>query len=106
MHCCVDRFHHTFDVLQHLVIPETEHAIAIRLEILGSLGVRRDVVRLIMLPAIDFNDDAILVTGEIRKVRTYRRLSAEIGALDRDASQMPPQLSLRVRHLAAEFARA
>jgi len=61
---------------------------------------------LIVLPAIHFNNDALLMTREVREVRSDRRLAAKVRALNGDALQVPPELSLRIRHFTTKLARA
>jgi len=45
-----------------------------------------------MLTAVEFDDDFQLMAGEVREVRTYRRLAAKVMLLERWLAQMLPQL--------------
>jgi hypothetical protein len=78
MHRRQYRFHHTIDVLQHVVVPETQDAIALRLKINGSLRIPDNVFRLIVLRAIDLDDEALFVARKVSKVRPDGGLSPEV----------------------------
>jgi hypothetical protein len=51
-------------------------------EILGALCVCEQTIGLIVLTSIDFDDEALLVTGEVREKRTDRGLPPEMRVLD------------------------
>jgi hypothetical protein len=78
MHCHQYRFHHAVDVLQHIIVPEAQDAIALRSKIDGSLCISGNVLRLIVLRSIDFDDEASFVAGEVSEVRTDGGLPAEV----------------------------
>jgi hypothetical protein len=78
MHRRQDRFHHAVDFLQHIIVPETQDAIALRLKIRGSLCIFGNILRLIVLRAVNLNDDTPVTTGEVSEVRTNSRLSPEV----------------------------
>jgi hypothetical protein len=86
MHRRQDRCHHAIDVLQHIIVPETQHAIAIGLKISGSLCISDNVVRLAVLRAINLDDQSLFVAGEVSEVRTDRGLPPEVRVLDWQAS--------------------
>jgi len=94
-HCCGDRLHHTFDIAEHIVVPEPQHAVAARLKIGGSFR----IARFIVLAAVEFNDEARGMAGEVCIVRADRCLTAEVGACDRQMAQVLPQHALGVRWL-------
>jgi hypothetical protein len=76
-------------VLQHLVIPEAQDAVAARSEIRCLDFV---VLRLIrMLAAIDLNDDSTFDRTEVGEVRTNRKLTAELNVAQSPASKMTPE---------------
>src|SRR5262249_10328641 len=89
----VDRLHHPLDIRQHIVVPETQHPIPLRFEILTSLRVGENAIRPIMLPTVDLDDEALLMAGEVREVRTDRGLPPEMCLRDRDAPQILPELA-------------
>jgi hypothetical protein len=97
-----DNFQHALDVLQHIVVPEAKDAIAMRTKVSGSLRITDNVIRLIMLPAIDLDDQASLMAGEVCKVRTDSGLPPEMGSLNWQAPQMPPKFAFRFDHVAAQ----
>src|SRR5262249_2419695 len=90
------RFHHAFDVLQYIMVPEPQHTIVVCLKIVGPQCVGCHVFGLIVLSAVDLNDKTSFMTGKVYKVRTNCCLSAKVSVLDRDAPQVPAQLSLGV----------
>jgi hypothetical protein len=106
MHRRQDRFHHAVDVLQHIIVPETQDAIALRLEIGGSSCILGDVLRLIVLRSIDLDDEAPFMTGEVSEEGTNCPLPAEVRVLDWQMTQMPPEFAFGVSHVATQSARA
>ena len=98
--------HHSINLGQDLIIPETQHSVAVRIEESSAFGVGCDGLSLAVLAAIHFNDDAFLVTREVDEVGTDRRLPTEMGAFGRQPAQMPPELSLGLGHGAAKRASA
>jgi hypothetical protein len=78
MHRRQDRFHHAVNILQHIIVPETQDTIALRSEISGSLFISGNVLRLIMLRAIDLDDETPFMTGEVSKVGTDGGLPPEM----------------------------
>jgi hypothetical protein len=61
--------------------------------------------RITVLTTVDFNNDSSFVRGEIRKIWTDGRLASKMRGAGLDAPKMPPQLSLGVRHRAAQGSR-
>jgi len=59
-----------------------------------------------MLPAIEFNDESKLMTGEISEVRTDRRLTAKVMLLERRLAQLLPELLFSCGRVATKGARA
>jgi hypothetical protein len=78
MHRRQHRFHDAVDVRQHIVVPEAQDAIALRSKIRRSLCISGNVLRLIVLPAIDLDDKAQFVAREVSEVGTDRRLPPEV----------------------------
>jgi len=64
-------------------------------------GIRSAVV---VLPAVNFNDQAALQASKIRNVRTHRMLASEAAPVQLPTAQMQPQTPLCVRHVAAQMA--
>ena len=76
-------------VREHLIIPESKYAIAVRNEIRCSDFV---VLRLIrVLTAIDLDDDSTFDRTEVGEVRTNRELTAELNVAQPPASKMTPE---------------
>jgi hypothetical protein len=98
----VNRTHHALDLVQNFVVPETKHAVAARRQIGGSLGVGSDLAVFAVLAAVDFDHQSQPVACEIGEIPPDRRLTTEMRVVERQASQMPPELSLRIGHAAAK----
>jgi hypothetical protein len=75
---CLNTAQHPINIGQNIVVPETQHTIAARLEKVSSYRIGVCLRRLPMLPAVQFDDKAKLMTGEIGVVRPDRRLSAKM----------------------------
>src|SRR5207248_917427 len=104
MHRRQDRLRYAFDILQHIIVPETQDEIALRSKINRSLCISGNVLRLIVLRSINLDDEAPFMAGEVSEERTDRHLPSEMRVLDRQVTQMPPELALRVGHVATESA--
>jgi hypothetical protein len=78
MHRHQYRFHHAVDALQHIIVPEAQDATALRSKISGSLCISGNVLRLIVLRAIDLDDEAPFMAGEVREKGTNGGLPPEM----------------------------
>lgn len=76
--CVMNGHHYTVDIVHDIVIPEPQNEIASGTQIVAAYFVLGHRVRVTMGFAIDLDDDPLFVTGEVRKVRTDRRLSPEM----------------------------
>jgi hypothetical protein len=86
-----DCLHHTLDIGEHIVVPEPQHAIVARVQVRGSLRIRCDATRLIVLSTIEFDHQTRAMAGEVREVWTNRCLPAKVRAVDAQAAKMLPQ---------------
>src|SRR4051794_19864936 len=102
----MDALHDPFDVAQHLVVPEAQHAITLLLQIVRSLHVVFDVIGLAVLTTIQFDHDAQLVAGEVRKVWTNGGLPAKKSVIYSETSQVLPEFSLGICHVSPQLAGA
>jgi hypothetical protein len=100
----VDGSQHALRLLQHVVVPKAQHAIASRSEKRGSRRICAGACH--VLTPIDLNDDPPLVTGEIDEIGTDGRLAAKMKFLSEQGAQMPPELSLGIGHRTAKLARS
>jgi hypothetical protein len=78
--CRLDGAHHAFDVAQHVIVPESQHAVAVRIEKIRPYCVSNHLLIASMLSAIELNDETQIMICEICKVGSDRRLAAEVGA--------------------------
>jgi hypothetical protein len=79
----------TINVLQHVVVPEAQHAVAVCFH--GSLALCIRSRSCSVLPAVNLHDDAMCMAGEIRKIAIDANLAAEMSAGSREpVAQVPP----------------
>jgi hypothetical protein len=84
---------HTVDVLQDVVVPVAHHSIAIRFENPCALGIGSRLR--CVLTAINLNDHAPSMAGEIDDVAVDPNLTSEMRAWHSKAmTQVPPQFAL------------
>jgi hypothetical protein len=86
-----------FWIAQHLMIPETEDAIALGFDHLRAAGVPLQP----MLTAVDFDDEPRAVAREIRGESAKRDLKSE-SRLSEALAQKSPHRLLRFRRIGAE----
>ena len=61
-----DRLEHAVDVFEHLIVPESQHAVAVSFQIGAPLQfICRDFC---MLAAVEFNNEAFLQAAEVNDV--------------------------------------
>jgi hypothetical protein len=65
-----------------------------------------DVIGLAVLTTIQFDHDAQLVAGEVRKVWTNGGLPAKMSVIYSETSQVLPEFSLGICHVSAQLAGA
>jgi hypothetical protein len=101
----VNGTHHAVDLDEHLVIPEPQYAVSARLQISCSLCIRRDLAIFAMSASINLDDEPMLMTCEVGEVSSDRGLATKVSLFQRQPTQMPPQLPLRIGHLPTQGAR-
>lgn len=91
----VNRIENRFDLMEHVVVPETQHAETLRFHRRRPGAVATSMMIQRMLAAIELDDDSWIKAGEVRKERSDRNLPAKMTSFDRQPpAQMPPQLLL------------
>jgi hypothetical protein len=88
--CREDYFPDAFDIAQHLVIPESQHTIAMFSEPSIAHGVAS---ALGMLAAIDLDDKPFLATDEIKDIPSDRLLTDEFVSAQGPRPNVSPKLS-------------
>jgi hypothetical protein len=96
------RLQHVIEMLENLVVPESDDAVATARELGAPSLVRGHPLG--MLPAVEFDDELARRTGEIGNPPTNRMLPAEFPRHDALA-QRPPEDALDIRRLAPEASR-
>jgi hypothetical protein len=77
---CVYCFQHTREILVHVGIPEPQHTNSVAHEMPVAAAISRGVVVMIVLPAVDLDDQLLPQANEIDDVSVARRLAAEMKA--------------------------
>jgi hypothetical protein len=85
-----NHFHYPLDIPEHVVVPETQHAIAARFEVRGSSRIGIDASRFIVLSTIDLDHKPRPMAAEVSEVWSDRRLSPEMRAIHGEMAQMQP----------------
>ena len=96
-----DRGNNALDIAKHVVVPEPHDAIAFLRQELAASAIR---CRVCMLPAIDFNDEALLEADEIGHERADRVLAPKAVPVQLSLPEMAPKVPLGIGHVAAELA--
>src|SRR5215469_8822187 len=91
---------HTLGIVQHLVVPEPQHAVPLGFEEPGPGCFRRG--RAIVLPAIDLDDQSCCVADEIGDEPADRHLSAKPIAFGLPRPQHLPEPLFGFGHVTAE----
>ena len=94
-----DHLHHTLDVSENIVVPETDHAVAALLQLGGSSRIAHKAGRLVVLSAVEFDHQARGVACEVREVRTDRCLATEVRTINGKMPQVLPQHAFSIRWL-------
>jgi len=76
----VYRTHDAVDLSKHLIVPEAKHAVTLRIEVGASFRVSGRSRGLGVLAPVNFNDQFMLMAGEIGKVSSDGRLAAKVSA--------------------------
>jgi hypothetical protein len=81
---------HSIDIIEYLMIPESQHPKPLTLKPGSPLHVICDCNLLVMLSAIQFNNEATLITDEVHDVRPYKLLTPKLMAANPPVAKMPP----------------
>ncbi len=100
---CIDCRENAGHVFKDVVIPETQHAIAVGFKILRAHLIRGTIG---MLTAVELDNESRFVTGKVSEIRTDGRLTAKMMGLEWRLSQMLPELLLSFGRVATQGARA
>jgi len=83
---------HTFEVLQHIVVPEPQHAKSLTAQIRIPPPVRLQPARIIMLTPINLDNQSSGETGEIDNVLIDWNLPTKMKAAGLKKTQLRPKL--------------
>ena len=98
--CSKNRAQHTFRVGEHVVVPETDDTIALRLDPAGA-----GLVILRMLSTVDFDNELDLGAKEIDDVGSQRMLASEAETFELSSAQVRPKSDLGIGRRQPQFAR-
>ena len=93
----VDRHPDTVEIAQHLIVPESNDAIALLFDHSGS----RQINCRFVLPTIDLNHELCSMAGKVRDVMPERDLPAKVPYL-KALLEHSPQLPLCIGHSSSE----
>jgi hypothetical protein len=95
--CIPDYLHDSIVVLQHIVVPKAQHAIAVSFQTLRTHRIFLNSIA--VLPAINFDHQARFKTYEIRNVALDGELTAEFEAGRVPSAQQFPKMRFGIRHI-------
>ena len=104
-HLDLDRLQDAFNVFDHFVVPEPQHAVP------GSpqAGIATFVVSLAffsVLTAVEFDNQSALETNKVDDIGTNRPLAAKLERLQSPGAQMTPEAVLDFRCASTQVARS
>jgi hypothetical protein len=86
-----NRLDHEPHILIDFVIAEPNYAVTARGKPLGSLRIMIEVLLLMMLRPVEFDDQPLSKADEIDDIRPKRRLSAKLVAVDLPSARVKPE---------------
>src|SRR5262249_16506279 len=100
----VDQRQDTLQIPIHFVVPETQYSETLvgKMTVANGIASRMGIV--IVLTAIDFNDETVLEPHKIHDVTVGWRLATKVETLLSPGAQMNPQLDLLSGHSFAKAA--
>ncbi len=75
-----DHVHNTFEIRKYIHIPKSHHPVAVTAQFLSTLTVPVDRDLVVVLPAIQFDNELASMTGKVCNVRSNRNLPSEMPA--------------------------
>ncbi len=96
--CILYRLQNAIEMVDDIVVPESDDAIAATMQINCTAFVIQTVG---VLTSVDFDDEPQFVARKIREEGTDRRLSTKMMRLERLMAQMLPKLFLGLCHAPA-----
>jgi hypothetical protein len=90
----LNRHQDAFGISKHIVVPESQHSVTFvhQATIADYIG-----GRLIVLPAIDLNDQPAFATNEVADVTEYRHLPCKLVPVDLPVANTIPENRFGVR---------
>ena len=98
-----DRVDNAFDILKYISVPESQDAKAFCLEKQRSLTIVHQPFRRVVLSAIELDDKAAFVAGEIGDETRDRNLPAKMPAFLLEHAQFVPERLLGIGDIAAQI---
>ena len=94
-HGTLNLLKHAFDIPKHVVVPEAQNAITVRLQRSRSFGICNSARS--MLTTVDLDNEMRSVTCEVHDVLLDPNLPTEMRTADRETmTEMPPEFALGV----------
>jgi hypothetical protein len=95
-----DDLHDSFDAAQNIAIGKSQDAVTSRCEMRSACGVVPFL--LLMLRAINLDDQSGVVAAEIREIAIDRHLAAELCSVNLSVAQNLPEFILGITRFAAQ----
>ena len=99
----VNLLHHCAEVTGNIRIPETDNAVSFLFQPSLTFTIALCGRVVVVMPAIEFNDQAFCRAEEVHYVAADRRLTPEMRALHRPFFQRTPESALVRRRIGAQF---
>jgi len=97
-----DRFENAVGVLQDVVVPEPQHAIAEGFDHFSARGIDDFIV----LTTVEFDRQARLAACKVGNLGADRELADELGAFEPATAKVVQEVFFGISHIAAQFARS
>ena len=85
-----NRLQHVLSILQHLMIPKPQHLYSLIGQVLSASTVLTTCLCRVVLPAIQFDGQTLLVTVEIQHIRFHRVLPTKFAAGKTTVAEQSP----------------
>src|SRR6266852_7550044 len=99
----IDPLEHRREIAADLGIPETDNAISFLLKPKLPFVIALGVLVIIVMPAVEFDDQMLGGTEEIHDIAADWSLTPEVGAVYREFFQSTPQDALVRRRVGSQF---
>ena len=101
MHLSINPFKHRIQIAGDIRIPKSDDAVSFLLKPKLSLSIFLGVFIVVMMPAVELDNQMFGRTEEVHDIGTNGRLTPKVCATDRELFQSAPQYALMRRRIDA-----